>query len=188
MTQKPLIRIISGARTSGKTTFCSHIAKALNSHGWDVAGLLSLPVIERGEQIAKDAYEIRSGDRRTLARINFDERETTEVQIGRWVFETEVLAWCNAVFHASIPCDFLIVDELGPLEFNQGQGFLEALTAIDSGQFIACMVVIRPELLPAALERWPTAAIIELTDPSQAERQAHDLAQEVSAGFHPRSR
>ena len=188
MTQKPSILIISGSRASGKTTFCTLIVKILRSSDWDVAGLLSLPVIKLGEQIAKDAFDIRSGIRRNLANINFQGRATTEVQTGRWIFDTKALAWCNAVFQSSVPCDFLVIDEIGPLEFNQGQGFLEALTALDSGEFIFAIAVIRPELLAAALQRWPTAKIIDITDPNHAKHQAVQLAAEITSGIHPHKR
>ena len=188
MTQKPSILIISGARASGKTTFCTLIAKILRSNGWDVAGLLSLPVIKQGEQIAKDAFDIRSGIRRSLANINFQGRATTKVQTGRWIFDSKTLAWCNAVFQSSVPCDFLVIDEIGPLEFNQGHGFLEALTALDSGEFIFAIAIIRPGLLTAALQRWPTAKIIEIIDPNHAEQQAIQLAAEMTSGIHPPKR
>lgn len=180
--------IISGARASGKTTFCTLIAKILQSNGWDVAGLLSLPVIKQGEQVAKDAIDIRSGVRRCIANINFQDEATAEIQIGQWSFDTKTLAWCNVVFQSSIPCDFLIIDEIGPLEFNQGQGFLDALTALDSGEFIFAMVVIRPELLSVALQRWPTANTIEIIDPIHAEQQAVQLAAEMTNGIHPPKR
>ena len=185
MTPKPSILIISGTRASGKTTFCTRIAKILKSNGWDVAGLLSLPVIKQGEQIAKDAFDIRSGVRRSLARINFQDIDTTEVQTGRWIFDTKSLAWCNAVFHSSVPCDFLVIDEIGPLEFNQGQGFLEALTALDSGEYMFGIAVIRPGLLETAVGRWPTSKVIELTDPNHAEQQALQWAEELTSGIHP---
>ncbi|MGB2897224.1 MAG: nucleoside-triphosphatase [Anaerolineales bacterium] len=185
MTQKPSILIISGTRASGKTTFCARMTKILKSNGWDVAGLLSFPIIKQGEQIAKDAFDIRSGARRSLARINFQDIATTEVQTGRWIFDTKSLAWCNAVFHSSVPCDFLVIDEIGPLEFNQGQGFLEALTALDSGEYMFGIAVIRPGLLETAMQRWPTSKIIELTDINHAEQQALQLAAEITSGIHP---
>lgn len=188
MTQKSSILIISGTRASGKTTFCTLIAKILESDGWDVAGLLSLPVIQKGEQIAKDALDIRSGVRRSLARIDFQCTATTEVQIGRWVFDTKILAWCNNVFQSSVPCDFLVIDEIGPLEFNQGQGFLDALTALDSGDFIFAMVVIRPHLLATALNRWPDAEVVKITNTKHAEQQAVQWAVEMTKDIHPPKR
>ncbi len=185
MIQKPSIWIISGTRASGKTTFCTLLAKILRSNGWDVAGLLSLPVMKQGEEIAKDAFAIRSGVRRYLGSVKLHGRATTEIQTGRWTFDTKTLDWCNKIFQSSIPCDFLVIDEIGPLEFNQGQGFLEALSALDSGEFIHGVAVIRPHLLAAALQRWPAAEIIEIMDPHHAEKQAVQWAAELTKDIHP---
>jgi nucleoside-triphosphatase THEP1 len=185
MTQNGSILIISGTRASGKTTFCTLIAKILRSDGLDVAGLLSLPVIKRGEEIAKDAFDIRSGVRRTLGSVKLHGTATTEVQTGRWAFDTKTIDWCNTIFQSSIPCDFLIIDEIGPLEFDQGQGFLEALNALNSGEFIHGVVVIRPHLLEAALQRWPDSEVIKITDTNHAEQQAVLWAAEITKDIHP---
>ncbi len=185
MTQNASILIISGTRASGKTTFCTLIAKILRSDGWDVAGLISLPVIKQCEEIAKDAFDIRSGVRRSLGSVKLHGRPTTEVQTGRWTFDTNTIDWCNKIFQSSIPCDFLIIDEIGPLEFDQGQGFLEALPALDSGEFIHGVAVIRPHLLAAALQRWPDAEVIEISDTKHAEQQAVQWAAEMTKDIHP---
>lgn len=185
MTQNASILIISGTRASGKTTFCTLIAKILKSNGWDVAGLLSLPVIQEGEEVAKDAFDIRSGVRRSLGSVKLHDRTTTEVQTGRWTFNAKTIDWCNTIFQSSIPCDYLIIDEIGPLEFDQGQGFLEALIALDSGEFNHGVVVIRPHLLAAALQRWPAAEVIEITDTHHAEQQAVQWAAQIAKDIHP---
>jgi len=183
MTHKPSILIISGTRAAGKTTFCTRIAKILKSNGWDVAGLLSLPVIKQGEQTAKVARNIRSGDRRNLASINFHGKSINEVQTGRWIFDTKTLAWCNAILQSSVPCDFLVIDEIGPLEFNEGEGFIEALTALDSGEYFFAMVVVRPEFLTTALQRWPTAKVIKITSLNHATQQATHFSAEMTRGI-----
>lgn len=185
MTQNASILIVSGTRASGKTTFCTILARIFRSDGWDVAGLLSLPIIKQGEEIAKDAFDIRSEVRRNLGSVKLHGRATTEVQTGRWTFDTKTIDWCNSIFQSSIPCDFLIIDEIGPLEFSQGQGFLEALPALDSGEFIHGVVVIRPHLLAAALQRWPDSEVIQITDTLHAEQQAVQWAAEITKDIHP---
>jgi hypothetical protein len=62
----------------------------------------------------------------------------------------------------AIPCDLLIVDELGPLEFDKGQGWLEGFRAVDSGRYRAALLTIRPSLLDRALQRWGKAEVIDL--------------------------
>jgi hypothetical protein len=49
----------------------------------------------------------------------------------------------------------LIVDELGVREIERRQGWLAGLCAIDAGDYRWGVVIIRPELLSVALQRWP---------------------------------
>ena len=52
--------------------------------------------------------------------------------------------WGNQTLNTSTPCDVLVVDELGPLEFERGIGLQNGFTAIDSRNFDFALVVIRP--------------------------------------------
>ncbi|MCK5635715.1 MAG: hypothetical protein KAI06_11525, partial [Anaerolineales bacterium] len=63
--------------------------------------------------------------------------------------------------------------------------FLEALPALDSGEFIHGVVVIRPHLLAAALQRWPDAEVFKITDTNHAEQQAIQWAAEITKDIHP---
>jgi hypothetical protein len=54
------------------------------------------------------------------------------------------------------------VDELGPLEFRLGKGWQAGLDILDSGQYCLAFTVIRPEFLPLAKQRWPSAKLIWL--------------------------
>ena len=70
--------------------------------------------------------------------------------------------WGNRVLASSLPCDLLLIDELGPLEFNLGLGWVSALDLIQSGQYRQALVVIRPELLAKAQELLNTPLTIEI--------------------------
>jgi nucleoside-triphosphatase THEP1 len=90
-----------------------------------------------------------------------------------------VIAWGNEVLRAATPCDVLIVDELGTLEFDRGEGWLTGLSAIDAGDYRLGVVVIRPELLAVAQRRWPHAQVIAIEAADQAGVEADRLWQEV---------
>jgi hypothetical protein len=54
------------------------------------------------------------------------------------------------------------MDELGPLEFDQQQGWMKAFDVINSLLFKKAVVVIRPELLEKARMLWPDANLINM--------------------------
>ncbi|RYG31814.1 DUF2478 domain-containing protein [bacterium] len=163
------ITIISGASDSGKTRMCEAAVASLKERGVDVAGIVSRSEYENGEKVRLHAHSIRGGERwlaeRTDRPIPF-----TGPATKCWAFDETSIAWANAILSESTPATVLIVDELGPLEFGRGKGFLTAFEVLDRGEFEHALVVVRPGLTVAALMRWPHAKVVDLdAEPS------HDL-------------
>ena len=64
------------------------------------------------------------------------------------------------------PGELLLIDELGPLEFRGEGGFIAGFAAIDARHYRLAVVVVRPELLDAARQRWPWySAVAEMRMP-----------------------
>ncbi len=155
----PLILVVSGWRGVGKTTYCCGLVFAARSQGLDVAGLLSparfAPRSEPDDPLVKTGIEVedlRSGQRRLLAsRL---EGELSGRLIGPWMFDETALAWGGAALAAALPCDLLVIDELGPLEFDQRQGWALAFDLLDQRRYRLAVVVVRPEYLARFQQRW----------------------------------
>jgi len=171
--------IVTGDRGAGKTTSCTRLIELARSGGWQVAGVLSPAVVVDGIKIAIDVIDLRSEQRRRLAAYDPYADYPRELH---WRFEADVLAWGNAVLAESTSCDMLIVDELGVLEFERGQGWLAGLNALDSGNYQLGIVVIRPELLQQAQQRWPSAQVITIQNVDQAKAEAGRIWREISSG------
>ena len=115
--------------------------------------------------------DLRGGETRALARRR-DAGEAAPGERRRWVFDEAVLAWGDARLAAATPCDLLVVDELGPLELDEGRGWTAGIAAVDSGDYGAAIVVVRPALLERARARWPMAAIADAAAPGTRARLA----------------
>jgi nucleoside-triphosphatase THEP1 len=153
--------LLSGPRGAGKTTVLQKLLAMIKGGGTDVAGILSLPVEEAGAKIAIDGIDLRSGETRRLAIRNTG--ASGQWITRQWLFDAEAMRWADRVLEDSTPCDLLVIDELGVLEFERGQGWLAGIKAIDDGRYRAAIVVIRPELLVEAQRHWNKATIIETT-------------------------
>jgi nucleoside-triphosphatase THEP1 len=140
--------IVTGWRGSGKTTFCRELLQTARLSGWDAAGLLSPAVFQNEVKDSILAEDIRSGEKRLLATIH--PQTETDLSFGDWFFNRNTLEWGNQVLQSSSPCDLLVIDELGPLEFNLSLGWVSALDVIKTAHFRLALVVIRPELLEQA--------------------------------------
>lgn len=173
------LHIITGDRGAGKSTFCQHLAELAGAAGWQPGGLRSPAVVEGGQKTGIAAVDLRTGERRLLAVRRERDQPAAELQTNRWRFDPEVMAWGNDVLQTAVPCDLLVVDELGPLELERGEGWLAGLAALDSGRYRAGVVVIRPELLAIARQRWPAARVIFVAAVADSQPLAHHLAQEI---------
>lgn len=176
--KEPLLYIITGSRGAGKTTFCQTVVNKAREAGWKTAGLLSLPVFEGQYRIAIEAQDMKTGEKHILA-TRSEPREAEGLHTRHWKFDQKVLTWGNHVLENSTPCDFLLIDELGTLEFEYDRGWQSAFHAIDSRQYAVAMVVIRSELLGEALMRWPHAYIVEIDTPDESREKARILSKQL---------
>ncbi|NPV85457.1 MAG: hypothetical protein HPY45_05560 [Anaerolineae bacterium] len=154
--------IVSGGRGVGKTTFCRTVVKSAQHAGWRVAGVLSPAVFERGSKVAIAVEDISSGERRMLARLPVAGVAEGGIRTPGWVFDEQTLQWADEALARVASCDLLVVDELGPLEIERGQGWVHGLTALDKGEYRLALVVVRPELVGIARQHWRQAECIEL--------------------------
>jgi nucleoside-triphosphatase THEP1 len=144
----PAIWMISGERQAGKTSFCQELARMARQSGWEMGGILSPAVFEQGVKIGILAQDVRSGETRRLASLLPQGEE--DLQFSSWFFDRRTLAWGNAIFETCLPCDLLVIDEIGPLELNHQMGWTAAIPTLSIPRYRLALVVLRPELFETA--------------------------------------
>jgi len=169
MDVKPPLYLLTGEIGAGKTTFCRQLALQARSCGWQAAGLLSPARMENGKKTGILLEDIGSREQRLLAidplaSPGGKDKSVFSFAVGKWRFDPQVLQWGNAVLANCSPCNLLIVDELGPLEFNHGQGLSAAFELLSVGQYWVSCVVIRPALLEVARARWPWSKALPVAE------------------------
>lgn len=173
------IFLLSGGIQSGKTSLCLEVLEAARQAGLRLGGVVSPGLFRGGEKWAIDLLDASSGERLRLAeRLGKGE---AELATQRWAFRPEAVARGSQILKEAVPCDLLVIDELGPLEFQRGEGWLEGFEAVESGKYQAALLVIRPSLLPQALSRWEGARTINLDDPDEPLRSGKGLFQALAA-------
>jgi nucleoside-triphosphatase THEP1 len=162
----PELVIISGPSGSGKTRACLELIENLRGYGKSTSGLISSPVFENNLKVAIDLIAIHSGDHRRLATLREDSPVRHEedgdafIRYGRWRFDLDAFAWGNSIIGDLPTSQCLIIDELGPLEFRQGSGLQAGMSLLDRRQKPPAFVVVREELVPSALQRWPWGMVV----------------------------
>ncbi len=153
--------LITGERGEGKTTWCQALVERLRREGGQVCGVLSPAVFENGEKVGIDIVDLETGERRRLANRGRLAEERLEFH---WSMQEAALDWANQILRKIADCEVLILDELGPLEFELQGGLHEGLTLLDEGRADIAYAVVRPRLLANAQARWPGARVVKIGD------------------------
>jgi nucleoside-triphosphatase THEP1 len=175
-----LIYLITGSRNAGKTSFCETVVSAARAHGWNTTGVLTR-FASTQRRPALEVEDIRTSERRILA-YRREDAETAASGKALWAIDQAVVTWANHLFQSGYSCDLLVIDEIGALEFERGEGLQSALKALETDRYRVALVVFRPDYLLEALTRWPEARMIEIETPDEAQEKAQVFCEEL---FNP---
>ncbi len=145
----PRVLVLSGPSGCGKTRLCARVAELARAQGLAVGGVLTPARFEGERKVGLDVQDLRTAQAWPLAEAapGPDGPAT-----GAWHFHSAGLQAGRQALERATPCHILIVDELGPLELERGEGWQVALDVLASGQFRLGLVVVRPALVPRFLE------------------------------------
>lgn len=169
--------ILSGLPGSGKTTLCQSIIHRANTVGLDFKGLISPPVMLDNVKVGIDVVDLSTNTRHNLASLS--RYSTSGLMTKRWAFNEDIIEWGNSVIKNSLPCVQLMIDELGPLEFERDSGWMEGIAAVDQGEYQTAMIVIRPKFLKLATRRWGDSMIFTIDQPDQVSAISELILSEI---------
>lgn len=171
----PYLIIVTGESGAGKTTWCQELIEVACRHGLTVGGLISPAVFIGKEKTAIDLTNLFSGEQRRMAKRRTENSpDPTGIVTPRWQFDAEVVAWGDSVLGQKQPCEMLVIDEIGILELERGQGFLHGLSLLDERAFQIACVVVRRSLLDIAIQRWNPEQTLIIEKSTAPHRQGID--------------
>ena len=143
--------ILTGERGVGKSTVCQKTVELAQAREYTCGGIITL----RRSDEALEVLDVRAGDVRQLS-VGPDVNPA--VIQGRYRFDPQTLAWGNTVLRHATPCHLLVIDELGPLEMDQGKGWTVAFDKLRRSKFALAIAVVRPERVVQAQIHLPSSA------------------------------
>ena len=153
---------ISGLKGSGKTSFLLALWEALEDEGLSVSGILSPAVYDGRRKVAIEMVDLESGDRRVLARLAADVETPVDLCFGDWAFFTETITWGNECLSKIESTDVLILDEIGPLELELGQGLQAGLDQLTGGRYRLGVMTVRPKCVNQLVTKFPGTKVYSL--------------------------
>jgi nucleoside-triphosphatase THEP1 len=140
------IVILTGERGTGKTTTCGRLLRHGRELGLDCAGVLCPARFDGETKVGIDVVDARTQERRRLAEVD---ELPARLRAGPYRFDDEAVAWGVAQLGMACPCDVLIVDEIGPLEMDRGEGWVNAVDVLRAREYRLAVAVVRPSLVEA---------------------------------------
>jgi len=158
--------LVTGDIGSGKTTVAGRVVERARQQGLSVAGLWCPARLVAGIKTGIEAVDLTRDERRLLAARNDLEGEKELLltrpgpHTGRYTFDPEILAWANRVLAGAAAArpDLLMVDEIGPLELERGEGLAPVLLDLADGSVPRALLVVRERLLENLKARLDIAA------------------------------
>lgn len=144
MKSETRVLILTGHSGCGKTTVCARVIALAEAEGVSRGGILTLPRPVGGETLGLDVQDVANGRTRPLGETA---GETGGPSVGRFRFHSESVHWGNEVLLRARDCALLVVDEVGPLELLDGEGWTVAFDVLRTGTYRLALVVVRPGLV-----------------------------------------
>jgi nucleoside-triphosphatase THEP1 len=172
--------LLTGRRGVGKTTVCQAVAELARRRGYRPGGIITPAFYAcsadrelgignwKSTKVGFEAMDVGSGERWPLAHTDPStilrqgsgqgsghRQKMGGPRVGPYSFDPAALARALAVLERAISagCDLLMVDEIGPLELEQGKGFAPILDLLPVEGPTHTLIVVRPALLDPLLLR-----------------------------------
>lgn len=122
--------LLTGSPGSGKTTIIQRVRDSLEARDYRAGGIFCPDLRSDGDRVGFEIVDLATGDARVLAHV--DRAEGPQVGTYR-VNVAAVDAICSSAFPRAFDrADFLIVDEIAPMEVYSDEFVQQVRRALDS--------------------------------------------------------
>lgn len=182
---RPRVLLLSGDRAVGKSTLCERLAREARERSIPTGGIVCPGVFDRnGEKTGCRARDVRTGQEWPLGSR---ERDLGGPRWKAWSFSEEGFLRANGAVLDALErgTGLVLIDEIGPVEWELGAGLQPSLRRLDSllgsdtvrgpapethpGPGILVILVVRPELRAALSARYPASIAETITAENREE-------------------
>ncbi len=150
------IMLVTGETGTGKSVLVLRVLEDMHAGPWRIGGVVSAGRFAEGHKVGLDVVNLANGEVRSLASLGGG---AGLLQTSRWRFDAAGIAWGGEAIARAVPCDLLVIDELGPLELERAGGWQVSLDVLRHGAYRAALVVVRSSLVARFRQLVPGPAI-----------------------------
>lgn len=159
---------LTGKSGTGKTKVCQQIVEAAKSAGFSVFGFYCPAVFDGEEKIAIEVRLLPAGETYLLGSL---EKHENWQPIGRWWMDPGVFDLVNDHLKQFEGSDLLLIDEIGPAEIEDHQGWTMAMKLLKENQYKLGIVSFRPAYIQLFKDTFQGIKVIDLAKGSESDLQ-----------------
>ena len=156
--------IMTGPIQTGKTSWVARMLPVAAKRGLRVTGVWTPAIFEDGVKTGINTQLLPSGCEFMLAAKRVFEPGEHPDMYGKlgWEFYDSAMQRVNEHLDGlnGDYGDLFLVDEFGALEFYQDKGYMSGMRIMDEGLPNNVLLVLRPDLVELAQERWGKAQVM----------------------------
>jgi nucleoside-triphosphatase THEP1 len=139
--------LLTGEKKIGKSTLCRKVCDWVRARGYKPAGIVC-PALYDSDKRKRGfmAEDVRTGRQWVLGTR---ERKLSGQVYGPYTFSRSGLQRAVHTLKRAPKkgYDLLVLDEVGPLEMERGEGFRSALDMLKGQKYVNLLIVVRPSLI-----------------------------------------
>jgi len=159
--------LVVGGPRSGKTSWCGEYIDGRRKCGCSVGGVLSPAIEKQGQRVGSNAVDLLTSREVPFARLSRLKRFKGGESVGDYTISRRGISFaCRAIERAvESRCDWVLIDEVGPLELR-GKGLMPAVELALASP-VNVLIVVRTSLKVALQRHFPQYEFVVIADLTQ---------------------
>jgi nucleoside-triphosphatase THEP1 len=159
--------LVVGGPRSGKTSWCREYIDGQRKCGCSVGGVLSPAIEKQGQRTGFNVIDLLTGKEAPFARLARLKRFKAGEAVGDYTISRRGMSFARRAIERAVEsrCDWVVIDEVGPLELG-GKGLMPSVElALASAMDV--LIVVRSSLKETLQRRFPQYEFVVIADLTQ---------------------
>jgi nucleoside-triphosphatase len=167
--------LVVGEPRSGKTSWCREYVDGQRKCGFSVGGILSPAIEKQGQRVGSNAIDLLTSREVPFARLSRLKRFKAGEAVGDYTISRRGISFARRAIERAVEsrCDWVVIDEVGPLELR-GKGLMPAVELAVASP-VNVLIVVRASLKGALQRHFLRYEFVVIADLTQSPSNVSEL-------------